>query len=230
MSIWSRIAAALEALTLGEPLSAVLDRLRASRLPPERSVAFTIGVIALGAKIAKADGQVTRDEVATFRAIFTIAPEDEAHAARVFNLARQDVSGFDAYARKIAALFPPGDPVLRDVMEGLFRIALADGDFHPDEEAFLAEVAAIFGLSDRCFAALRAQFVTAAAPDPFAVLEIDPAATLAEARAAYRAAVRESHPDALRARGLPDEALRTAEDRMKALNDAWAQVQARHAA
>jgi DnaJ like chaperone protein len=229
MSIWSRIAAALEALTAGEPLSAVLDRLRAAPLAPERSVAFTIGVIALGAKLAKADGQVTRDEVATFRAIFTIPPGDEAHAARVFNLARQDVAGFDAYARKIAALFPAGDPVLRDLMEGLFRVAVADGDFHPGEEAFLAEVAAIFGLPDRCFAALKAQFVTTGA-DPFAVLEIAPDATLDEARAAFRAAVRDSHPDALRARGLPDEALLAAEDRMKALNDAWAQVQARRAA
>lgn len=228
MSIWSRIAAALEALTAGEPLSAVLDRLRVAPRAPERSVAFTIGVIALGAKLAKADGQVTRDEVATFRAIFSIPPGDEAHAARVFNLARQDVAGFDAYARKIAALFPPGDPVLRDLLEGLFRVAMADGDFHPSEEAFLAEVAGIFGLSDRCYAALRAQVVGGG--DPFAVLEIAPDATLDEARAAFRAAVRDSHPDALRARGLPDEALVAAEDRMKALNAAWAEVQARRAA
>jgi DnaJ like chaperone protein len=230
MSIWSRIAAALEALAAGEPLSAVLDRLRAAPRTPERSVAFTIGVIALGAKLAKADGQVTRNEVATFRAIFSIPPGDEGHAARVFNLARQDVAGFDAYARKIAALFPPGDPVLRDLMEGLFRVAVADGDFHPDEESFLAQVAAIFGLPDRCFAALRAQFVPTGSPDPFAVLEITPDASLDEARAAFRAAVRDSHPDALRARGLPEEALVAAEDRMKALNAAWAQVQAQKAA
>jgi DnaJ like chaperone protein len=230
MSIWSRIAAALEALATGEPLSVVLDRLRTAPVLPERSVAFTIGVIALGAKLAKADGQVTRNEVATFRAIFTIAPEDEANAARVFNLARQDVAGFDAYARKIAALFPPGDPVLRDLMEGLFRIAVADDDFHPAEEAFLAEVARIFGLPQRCFVALKAQFVPQGLPDPFAVLEIAPDATLDQARAAWRSAVRDSHPDALRARGLPDEALAAAEERMKVLNQAWSDVQARCAA
>lgn len=227
MSIWSRIAAALEALLAGEPLSAVLDRLRVA---PERSLAFTIGVIALGAKLAKSDGQVTRDEVATFRAIFTIPPGEEAHAAKVFNLARQDVAGFDSYARKIAALFPPGDPVLRDLMEGLFRIAVADGDLHPQEEAFLAEVARIFGLSERCFQGFKARLVPDAVPDPFAVLEIEPGATLDEARAAWRTAVRESHPDALRARGLPDEALTAAEERLKALNRAWEEVQARCAA
>jgi len=227
MSIWSRIAAALEALVSGQPLGAVLDRLRVA---PETSIAFTIGVIALGAKLAKADGRVTRDEVAVFRAIFAIPPEDEAHAARVFNLARQDVAGFDSYARKIARLFPPGDPVLRDLLEGLFRIALADGHFDPREEAFLAEVAAIFGLPDRCFAALRARLVPGAEPDPLAVLELPPEATIDQARAAWRRAVREGHPDALRARGLPDEALVAAEERLKALNRAWEEIQARQAA
>jgi DnaJ like chaperone protein len=230
MSIWSRIAAALEALRQGEPFSAVFDRLRAAPVPPERSVAFTIGVIALGAKLAKADGRVTRDEVAAFRAVFTIPPGEERHAARVFNLARQDVAGFEAYARKIAALFPPGDPVLRDLLEGLFHVALADGRLHPDEEAFLAEVARLLGLPDRCFAAIRARLVPGAAPDPFAVLELPPGATLKEARAAWRRAVRESHPDALRARGLPEEALAAAEARLKAINRAWEDIRTRQAA
>ena len=227
MSLWTRISAALAALRAGDPLSVVFDHLRVA---PERTVAFTIGVIALGAKLAKADGQVTRDEVAMFRAIFTIRPEDEAHAARVFNLARQDVAGFDAYARKIAALFPPGDPVLRDLMEGLFQIAMADGDFHPAEEAFLREVARIFGLSEACFRALKARFVPDAPPDPCELLELPPGASLEEARSAWRRMVRESHPDALRARGVPEEAVRLAEARLVALNRAWEEVQARHAA
>ena len=227
MSIWSRITAALAALAAGEPFSAVLDRMR---LAPERSVAFTIGVIALGAKLAKADGQVTRGEVAAFRRVFTIPPEEEGNAARVYNLARQDVAGYDAYARKIAAMFPPNDPVLRDLLEGLFYVAMADGSFHPKEEAFLREVAQIFGLSDTCFHALMARFVPGVAPDPFALLEVPPEASLEDARRAYRRMVRESHPDALRARGVPDEAVRLAEARLAALNTAWDEVQALKAA
>lgn len=227
MSIWTRIREAVGALRAGEPLSAVFDRLRAR---PERSVAFTIGVIALGAKLAKADGTVTRDEVAVFRAVFTIPESEEANAARVFNLARQDVAGFQAYARKIAALFPPRDPVLRDLLEGLFHVALADGDFHPAEEAFLREVAGVFGLQDACFRGMMARFVPGAPPDPFDLLELPRDATLDQARAAYRRMVRESHPDALRARGVPDEAVRLAEERLKTLNRAWEEVQTRHAA
>jgi DnaJ like chaperone protein len=227
MSIWSRISAALAALRDGEPLSAVFDRLRA---PPERTVAFTIGVIGLGAKLAKADGRVTKNEVAMFRAIFTIPPEEEASAARVFNLARQDVAGYDAYARRIAAMFPPRDPVLQDLLEGLFHVAAADGDVHPAEEAFLHDVAGIFGLGDVCYRAIRARVVPGADPDPLAVLELPADAKLDEARRAFRRMVRDSHPDALRARGVPEEAVRVAEARLKALNRAWEEVQARHAA
>lgn len=227
MSLWKRISAALAALRAGEPLSAVFDHLRVA---PERTVAFTIGVIALGAKLAKADGQVTRDEVAMFRAIFTIPPGDEAQAARVFNLARQDVAGFDAYARKIAAMFPPADPVLRDLIEGLFHIAMADGALHPREEEFLREVAAIFGLTDRCFRCLRARFAGDAKPDPFDVLEVSPDAPLDEIRRVYRQAVRDTHPDRMAARGVPDEAVRMAEQRLVDINRAWEEIRQARAA
>jgi len=226
MTLWSRISDALEALRAGEPLSAVFDRLRTA---PERSVAFTIGVIALGAKLAKADGTVTRDEVAMFRSVFTIPQADEKHAARIFNLARQDVAGFESYARKIAALFPARDPVLRDLLEGLFHIAMADGSFHPAEEEFLRDVADAFGLGEPCFRAMSARFVPGASPDPYDLLELPQDASLDDARAAFRRMVRESHPDALRARGVPDEAVKMAEDRLKALNLAWDEVQQRAA-
>ncbi|MDD9722918.1 molecular chaperone DjiA [Sulfitobacter sp. PR48] len=218
MSIWTRITEALSALTSGEGLAAVFDRLRS---PPERSVAFTIAVIALGAKMAKADGLVTREEVMAFREVFQIAEGDTAGAARVFNLARQDVAGFDDYARRIADMFSDQPDMLRDLMEGLFHIAMADGTYHPNEDAFLDEVARIFGLSEDDFAALKARFVPDTSPLPHTVLGISPNATQEEARAAWRRLVRENHPDALVARGLPEEAVRMAEKRLIDINRAW---------
>ena len=182
MSIWTRISDALAALTSGESLATVFETLRA---PPERSVAFTIAVIALAAKMAKADGQVSRAEVAAFREVFHIAPEDEPGAARVFNLARQDVAGFEDYAARIAAMFRGDKTVLCDLMEGLFHIALADGTYHPKEDAF---------------------------------------------RRAWRALVRDSHPDRMIARGLPEEAVKMSEKRLIAINRAWAEISEKHAA
>ena len=186
MSIWTRISAALAALAKGEGLSAVFDHLRAAP-DPERSVGFTIAVIALGAKLAKADGQVTKDEVSAFRRVFTLPPGEEANAARVFNLARQDVAGFDTYARKIAAMFtdkahPDNRALFIDLIEGLFHIALADDILHEDEDAFLAHTAEIFGLDARCYRAIRARLVEGTTRDPYDLLGLPHEASLEEGR------------------------------------------------
>ncbi|WP_372841225.1 TerB family tellurite resistance protein [Phaeovulum sp.] len=218
VSLWTRITEAISSLARGEGLAAVFERLRS---PPERSVAFTIAIIALGAKLAKADGQVTRDEVAAFRQVFTIPPGEEGNAARVFNLARSDVAGFDAWAHRIAKMFGPGAEVLKDLLEGLFVIALADGDYHPSEDAFLSEVARVFGLSDACFRSIRARLVPGGEPDPWTVLGVEPGTPMPDVRAAWRALVRETHPDRAQARGLPPEAVKLAEHRLVAINRAW---------
>ena len=237
MSIWTRIAEALSALAKGEPLSVVFDRLRAEPAP-EQSVGFTIAVLALGAKMAKADGTVTRDEVTAFRRIFTFPEGEEAHAAHVFNLARQDVAGFNAYARKIARLFNPegrricadDHHVLVDILEALFQIAVADGSYHAGEDEFLTDVAEAFGLDEACFRIVRARLVEGAPRDPYDVLGLPQGASKDEARRAWKTLVRDTHPDVMQARGVPPEAMKLAERRMQLINEAWREISAKEAA
>ncbi|VAW01885.1 DnaJ-like protein DjlA [hydrothermal vent metagenome] len=224
MTIWARISEALSALTKGEGLSAVFDRLRT---PPERSVAFTIAVIALSAKMAKADGLVTRDEVTAVREVFQIAQADEAGAAKVFNLARQDVAGFEEYATRISRMFGDDPETLNDLMEGLFHIAIADGIYHPNEDLFLERVAEIFGMSEVEFKSIRCRFVPDAKPDPYSVLGVSPDMGMAEIRAAWRQMVRDTHPDRMVARGVPEEAIKLAEKRMVDINRAWEEISGR---
>ena len=226
MSIWTRITAALAALATGEGLSAVFEKLRN---PPEKTVGFTIAVIALSAKMAKADGSVTRAEVLAFREVFHIPTAEESSAAKVFNLARQDVAGFETYARQIKSMFGARMNILEDLLEGLFHIATADGSYHAQEDAFLSRVADIFGLSARCFRVIKARYVKGANADPFDVLGISPEASFEEIRLAWRALVKMNHPDQLVARGVPREAVKLAEARLVAINKAWeklAKVQA----
>lgn len=227
MSLWSRISDALAALRQGEPLRVVFGKLRT---PPERRVGFAIAVIALGAKMAKADGLVTRDEVTAFRQVFSIPQAEERAAARVFDLARQDVAGYEEYARQIARMFDRDSAVLGDLLDGLFHIAVADGRYHPAEDAFLYRVAQIFGMSDRAFAAQRARNVPGAAPDAYAVLGVDPDMPLEDIRRIWRGLVRDTHPDRMLARGVPEEAVKLAERRLVAINRAWDEIRAERAA
>ncbi|MBU2993902.1 molecular chaperone DjiA [Octadecabacter sp. 1_MG-2023] len=227
MSLWTRITDAVSSLTAGDSLSDVFAKLRT---PPERSVAFAIAVIALGAKMAKADGQVTKDEVTAFREVFTIPEGEEKNAGRLFNLARTDVAGYEDYARKIKAMYGDDDAApLCELLEGLFHIALADGHYHPNEDQFLTQVAAIFGMDDVRFKRLRAQFVPDADRDPYDVLGVTPDAEMTEIRRAWRKLVRETHPDQMMARGVPEEAVKLAEKRMIAINLAWDEINERAA-
>lgn len=224
MSIWSRISDAAQ--LVGDSLVSVLSRVSgapAQASEPEQSVAFTIGVIALGAKMAKVDGWVSGTEIDAFKQVFKVAPEELGNVARVFNLAKQDVAGFDAYARQLQRLFADRPEMLEDVMDSLFHIAKSDGALDESEVSFLSEVAGIFGLRDR-FRCIMARHVDAAENQPYAILGIDPCVSDEEARAHYRRLVRENHPDLHIAAGMPPEMVAIANERLSAITTAWNEI------
>lgn len=214
MSIWSKIREYIQELKEHGVFTHLFIR------TPEESVTFTIAIIALSAKMAKADGQVTRDEVRVLRQVFDFHERDEEDIGRVFDLAREDVAGFDDYAKTIYKLFKNRPDFLHDIFESLFQIALADGEFHKNEEYFLAQVAEIFHLPKGEFEKMTMQYFPSKSCDIFALLDIPPGSSNEEIKAAYRQVVRNNHPDQLRARGLPSEAVNLAERRLQSLNEA----------
>lgn len=220
MSIWQTISEVVA--NVGDSLLTVLSRITGQprARDPQSSVAFTIGMIALGAKMAKADGVVTADEVAAFRQVFQIQPEELTNVARVFNLAKQDVAGYDAYARQVARLFTDRPEVLEDVMDGLFHIAKADGVVKDEELEYLESVAGIFGLENR-FRCIKARHIEAEENDPYEVLGIEPCALDNELRQHYRQLVRDNHPDKHIAAGVPEELIAIATERLAAINSAY---------
>ncbi|QKV18370.1 J domain-containing protein [Oricola thermophila] len=230
MSIWVRISDFVSAKA-ATALTGVVEAVRTAFAgDPEtrRRVAFSIAMIALSAKMAKADGIVTDDEVEAFREIFEIPAEDARRVASLYNLAKQDVAGYRAYARQVADLCGTCEqdcPLLIDVLDGLFHIAKADGVIHRKELDFLADVAGIFGISGAAFDRIVARHVDRGARDPWRILDLEPNVSYAEARKRYMQLVRENHPDQLIARGLPEEFIKIANDRIAAINDAWETVE-----
>lgn len=192
-----------------------------------QKVAFSVALIALSAKMAKADGVVTEAEVAAFQDIFEI-PDDEAeHVSRLYNLAKQDVAGYEVYAARLSGLCSSGGsncPVLQDVLDGLYHIAKADGVIHEREEQLLHHIAEIFGLDEAHFSQISARHVHPEGMDPFAVLGVTKQTPFDEIKRRYRELAKKSHPDNLRARGVPDEFLSMASERMARLNLAFEAV------
>ena len=97
---------------------------------------------------------------------------------------------------------------------------MADGEFHPNEDVFLDRVAEIIGMQPAKYQAIKTRFVPDAEPDPYTVLGVAPDAPYDEIRKAWRALVRDTHPDAMVARGVPEEAIKIAEKKMIDVNRA----------
>jgi len=240
MSIWGKLAGAAAGFAVGGPIGALLGTLAGhfgldrqldhAPAASDASVAFTVGVIALGAKMAKADGVVTPDEVEAFKQVFRVPPSEMHNVARIFNLAKQDVAGYEAYAEQLAEMFRDNRQLLQDVLDGLFHIAAADGVLHPKEDEFLRAVAQRFGFSQAEFAAIRARFVPSDKTDPYAVLGLPHSSGLDEIKLRYRKLLQENHPDKAMARGMPAEFIRIATDKAAAINSAYEQIVKDHGA
>jgi len=247
MSIWGKIIGGATGFALGGPLGALLGALAghaadkyvgaevAALEGPDgsidpgdrtgtRQIAFTIAVIALGAKMAKADGQVDRSEIAAFKEVFQVPASETANVARVFDLAKRDARGFEPYAHQIAKMFRKGHPVLEELLDGLFHIARADGKVHDSEIAYLAEVARLFGFTEADFARIREANVGPDKADPYTILGVTRAMSNDEIRAAWRKLARDNHPDRLIAQGLPEEFVALANQKLATINAAYDKV------
>jgi DnaJ like chaperone protein len=234
VSVWGKLGGAGLGYALGGPLGALLgafaghvlvDREGALFGPPPKDVVFTTGLIALAAKMAKADGVVVRSEVEAFERLVEVPPEEHRNVTRLFDLAKATTDGFEAYARQIAGAFKDEPALLEDLVDGLFDIAKADGVVHEAELAYVHEVAGILGFSGPDFDRIAARHVRRP-DDPYLVIGADRTMDDEALRRHYRALVRDIHPDKEIARGLPPEAVAIATHRLAAVNAAWDRIAA----
>lgn len=227
MSIWDRIAAAIEEAHK-KTLASALEAFVAMKSRRDEA-AFSIALIALSAKIAGADGFVTADEVAAFRNFFAFPAKEEPKVRMIFDLAKQDVAGFDHYVAQVAKIFDDDPVVLEDVIDCLLYVALADGAAHPREMEMLERAAAAFGLKAGAWRRLKAAHLGQDHDDPYVILGLGGEADETAIRARYRELMRENHPDALIARGVPVSLLKIAENRTAAINGAYERILAERA-
>ncbi|MEA1942716.1 MAG: molecular chaperone DjiA [Pseudomonadota bacterium] len=221
MGFWQRLALRLKGRDCFLECDGCDDR---ARLHQVEDADFAMALIGLGAKMAKADGDVSRSEVRAFYEVFRPPPEGRAALDRAFQLATQTTLGFDGYARRLAKRFSCYPAMLEDVLDGLFHIAKADGTVTPDEMDYLQRVADIFGFSEAEFRRIRSAHIEGANDDPYVILGIDADISDIDLRRAYRRIASQNHPDRLIARGAPPEIQRMADEKMAAINTAYGQI------
>jgi DnaJ like chaperone protein len=234
MSVWGKLGGGGIGLTIGGPIGALigafaghylLDREGAPFGPQPRDLILTTGLIALLAKMARADGVVLRSEVDAFEAVVIVPARDHENVQRLFRLAQETTAGYEAYAAQLAATFADEQGLLDDVVEGLFLVARADGAIHEAELDFIGAVAAIFGRDEAWFEAVVERHVHRRG-DPYLELGADRDWSDDELKRHHRQLVLKHHPDREIARGLPPEAIKIATNRLAAINAAWDRVAA----
>jgi DnaJ like chaperone protein len=221
MSILGRLSAAAHDFSVRGQISSLLafapsGEQRKSYPEQDNEVPFTVAVIVLSAKMAKADGIVAADEVKAFKEAFKVSPAEMKQAAPVFNSAKRDAADFEACAEQLVELFRGNRKLLEDVLE-----AKADAEVHRQEEQFLGEVARRFGFTPAEFKSIKARHLVADKRDPYDVLGVEPSIGDEELERHYRGLIADSHAEELIARGVPKEFVIIAIERRAVLSEAY---------
>ena len=236
MSIWGKIIGGATGFAFGGPIGALLggvaghaiDKIKTKKKLPEetalKQIGFTIGVIVLSAKMAKADGKVTEDEIRAFKEKINIPDNEIKNVAKLWDQAKKTTDGFEIYARQIANLLEKNSSVLEELLKLLIIIALADGKITIPEIKYLKEVGNIFGFSEEDFERIYSS-KSGVSSDPYQILGVSRDASIDEIKQKWKQLAINHHPDRLISQGIPEDLIHKSTSRLKEINNAWDTIQ-----
>ncbi len=232
MTIWGKIIGSATGFALGGPIGALLggaaghaiDKFKTKEKLPEKlalkQIGFTIGVIVLSAKMAKADGKVTKSEIKAFKEKINVPDNEIKNVARLWDQAKKTTDGFEVYAKQISNLLEKKSSVLEELLNLLVIIAEADGKITNLEKIYLKEVSNIFGFSEQDFERICSSKLHKYI-DPYQTLGVLKDAPLEEIKNKWKTLAMKHHPDRLIAQGIPKDIIETNTYRLKEINNAW---------
>ena len=186
---------------------------------------FVISLIVLTAKLAKADGQVSKEELVAIKDKLKIPDSEIDQVGKIFNKAKDESTGYEPYAQQIGQIYKKNPAVLDEVINILFYIAESDGNVSASELNMIQHIAQIFGLSDQQFQSIQESRKGSDKLNPYIILNSKPDDDLQTIRKRYLKLSKEHHPDLLISKGMPIEVIDESKKKMRAINSAWSQIQ-----
>ena len=236
MSIWGSLIGGAIGYSFGGPLGMLLGSFIGGRISKARSSVrhssfqqnqeiFAISLIVLSAKLSKADGQVSKEEIAAIKDKLNIPKSEMTQVGKIFNKAKEESTGYEVYAEQISQIFRNNLNVLEEVINILFYVAEADGVVSKSEEIMIEDIARIFGLSKSQYDGIKESRKSSDKLNPYLVLESSPSDSLQTIRKRYLKLSKEHHPDLLMSKGVPEEVIAESKNKMRSINAAWDQIQ-----
>jgi len=235
MAIWGSLIGGMIGLSLGGPFGMLLGSLIGGKISRVKSRSgfgsfaqpqqiFALSLIVLSAKLSKADGQVSKEELIAVKDKLKIPDNELDQVGKIFNKAKEESAGYESYAEQIAQIYKGNINVLEEVINILFYIAESDGNISESELKMIENIAQIFGLTEIQFNSIRESRKSSDKLNPYIVLESNPDDTIEIIRKRYLKLSKEHHPDLLISKGVPQEVIDESKAKMRTINSAWDQV------
>ena len=236
MSIWGSLIGGFVGFSFAGPIGALIGSMLGGRISSarrssfQRSFAhsqqvFAIALIILTAKLAKADGHVSREELIAIKNKLKIPEHEIDQVGKIFNKAKEDSLGYEPYAKQIAQIYRNNPAVMDEVINILFYIAEADNNVSDSETTMIRGIAKIFGLSESQFEGIKESRKSSDKLNPYIVLGCSSNDDFATVRKKYLQLSKEHHPDILMNKGVPKEVIEESKKKMRAINSAFDQIE-----
>lgn len=243
MSFFNNLLWGAFGYAIGGPIGAIIATVasnalssRDRQLPPgqanlrqeENQLVFFVTTFSLLAKLAKADGVVSKEEVAVvdgfIKQSLQLDEQQRQIAIEIFSKAKDSPHSFESFAQQYYQILGHSSAMMREMLRLLYTIAAADGVFHPKEKELVSKAARIFNIPDHEHDLIQKSFF----PNTegyYAVLGCTPSDSMATIKTRYRALVSENHPDKVMSQGLPEEFVKLATAKVQKINEAYEQIQ-----
>ena len=235
MSIWGSLIGGFVGFSFAGPIGALIGSMIGGRIssarrtgfqrgfaPPQQ--VFAIALIILTAKLAKADGQVSKEELIAIKNKLKIPDSEIDQVKKIFNKAKEESLGYEPYAQQIAQIYKNNSAVLDEIINILFYIAEADSKVSDSEIAMIRNIAKIFGINKNQFEGIRESRKGSDKLNPYVVLDCDPNDDFATIRKKYLNLSKKHHPDVLVSKGVPKEVIEESKKKMRAINSAFDRI------
>ena len=232
MNIWGKIIGSTSGFALGGPIGALIGGAAGHAIdkmqPPKKradklalkQIGFTIGIIVLSAKMAKADGKVTKQEILAFKNKIDVPDTEMKNVAFLWDQAKKSTQGYEVYAQQISNLLEKNSPVLEELLNLLIVIAEADGKITHPEIIYLKRVSEIFSFSNEDFERIISYKIKDRS-NPYKVLGVSEKTPISEVKKIWKKLVTKHHPDLLISQGMPKELIKKNTQRLTEINNAW---------
>ena len=236
MSIWGNLVGGFIGFSFAGPIGALIGSIIGGKISSARrggfqqdfaqsQQIFAISLVILTAKLAKADGHVSKEELIAIKQKLKVPDNEIDQVGKIFNKAKEDSLGYEPYAKQIAQIYQNKPAVLDEVINILFYIAEADGKVSNSELAMIKNIAQIFNLTDIQFEGIKESRKGSDKLNPYIVLGCTSNDDFATIRKKYLQLSKEHHPDALISKGVPKEVIEESKKKMRAINSAFDKIE-----